>query len=245
MDAILDTLAAFLPEFDLEVTLEYLPLLLDATLITLYLSVLSGIFGTIIGAACAIIRITPLSFPNRMISVYIWLMRGLPTLIFILFVYYGLPAFGIELDPFPSAVIALSLNAGAFWGEIFRAGIEAVPSGQWDAGRSLGLRFGPLMFKIVLPQAFRIVVPPYLNGLITLAKDTSLVSAITVTELTLTAQRAYASSFRPLEILTVATILYLIMTSTLMVAQYATERRLRLPGSVATFRERRTQGARA
>jgi ABC-type amino acid transport system permease subunit len=98
------------------------------------------------------------------------------------------------------------------------------------------------MYKVIFPQAFRIVIPPYLNGLITLAKDTSLVSAITVTELTLTAQRAYASSFRPLEILTVATILYLILTSMLMVAQQATERRLRLPGSVASFRDRRTQG---
>ena len=245
MDVILDTLAAMLPEFDLEVIRAYLPLLLDATLVTVYLSILSGIIGTIIGATCAIIRITPLSFPNRVVSVYIWLMRGLPTLIFILFVYYGLPAFSIALDPFPAAVIALSLNAGAFWGETFRAGVEAVPSGQWDAGRALGLGFGPLMFKIILPQAFRIVVPPYLNGLITLAKDTSLVSAITVSELTLTAQRAYASSFRPMEILTVATILYLILTSTLMVAQYATERRLRLPGSVAGLRERRTQDYRA
>ena len=148
----------------------HLPLLLDATLVTVYLSILSGIIGTIIGATCAIIRIMPLSFPNRVVSVYIWLMRGLPTLIFMLFVYYGLPAFSIVLDPFPAAMIALSLNAGAFWGETFRAAVEAVPSGQWDAGRALGLGFGPLMFKIILPQAFRIVVPPYLNGLITLAR---------------------------------------------------------------------------
>lgn len=134
---------------------------------------------------------------------------------------------------------------GAFWGEIFRAGIKAVPSGQWDAGRGLGLRFGPLMLKVIFPQAFRIVVPPYLNGLITLAKDTSLVSAITVTELTLTAQRAYSSSFRPLEILTVTTILYLILTSALMVAQQATERRLSMPGSVAAgLRELRMQDSR-
>ena len=245
MDINLGMLEAILPEFDLEVIHAYLPLLLKATLVTMYLAFLSGIFGTIIGVACAVIRITPFVILNRVISFYIWLMRGLPTLILILFVYYGLPAFSIVLDPFPAAVLALSLNAGAFWAEIFRAGIEAIPMGQWDAARALGLRFRPLMSKVIFPQAFRIVVPPYLNGLITLAKDTSLVSAITVTELTLTAQRAYASSFRPLEILMVATILYLILTSTLMVAQQITERRLRLPSSVASFRELRTQVRRA
>jgi His/Glu/Gln/Arg/opine family amino acid ABC transporter permease subunit len=217
--------------FDLDVIAQYLPLLLQAALVTLELSVMAGLLGTAIGLACALTGLLPNAglgrVARRAVAGYVWLMRGLPPLVVVLFSYYGMPGLGIALEPYPAAVGALAFSVGAFWAEIFRAGIEAVPTGQWDAGRALGLRTGAMLRTVVLPQAFRVVLPPYVNGLVALVKETSLVSVITVRELTLVSQRAYSASFRPFEILTMTALLYLAMTSILMAAQLALERRFR------------------
>lgn len=215
--------------FDLDVIVQYLPLLLQAALVTVELSIMAGLLGTAIGLGCALTRLLPDAgvgrAAQRAVSGYIWLMRGLPPLVVVLFSYYGMPGLGVALEPYPAAVGALGFSVGAFWAEIFRAGIEAVPAGQWDAGRALGLRTGAMLRSVVLPQAFRVVLPPYVNGLVALVKETSLVSVITVRELTLVSQRAYSASFRPLEVLTMTALLYLAMTSVLMAAQLALERR--------------------
>jgi ABC-type amino acid transport system permease subunit len=204
--------------FDLDVIAQYLPLLLQAALVTLELSIMAGLLGTAIGLVCALTGLLPNAGPGRAarqaVGCYVWLIRGMPGL-------------GIALEPYPAAVGALAFSVGAFWAEIFRAGIEAVPAGQWDAGRALGLRTGAMLRTIVLPQAFRVVLPPYVNGLVALVKETSLVSVITVRELTLVSQRAYSASFRPFEILTMTALLYLAMTSILMAAQLTLERRFR------------------
>ncbi len=212
--------------FDFDVVWEYLPLLLRACITTLEISAASAVLGTIIGLGCALLRGMGYRIPNVILRVYIWMMRGLPPLVVVLFTYYGLPFFSISLDPLTAGIAAIALSVGAFWAEIFRSGIEAIPVGQWDAARALGFKRIFILRLVVLPQAFRIIVPPYLNGLIALVKETSLVSAITVHDLTMTSQRAYAASFRPFEILTTSALLYLCMTSTIMGLQEYIERRM-------------------
>jgi His/Glu/Gln/Arg/opine family amino acid ABC transporter permease subunit len=207
-----------------DVFVEYAPLLLRAALVTIELAIASSIVGTLIGMICALLQVGGARAIVVVVRIYIWIMRGLPPLVVLIFTYYALPAFSIELEPFPAAVIAIGMGAGAFWAEVFRAGIVAIPAGQWDAARALGLRAYLVLWRVVLPQAFRIILPPYVNGLISLVKETSLASAVTLGELTLASQRAYSASFRPVEILTMTAILYLAMTSCLMVIQASLER---------------------
>jgi His/Glu/Gln/Arg/opine family amino acid ABC transporter permease subunit len=207
-----------------DVFVEYAPLLLRAALVTIELSIASSVVGTAIGMICALLQVGGPRAIVVVVRIYIWIMRGLPPLVVLIFTYYALPAFSIELEPFPAAVIAIGMGAGAFWAEVFRAGIVAIPAGQWDAARALGLRSHIVLLRVVLPQAFRIILPPYVNGLISLVKETSLASAVTLGELTLASQRAYSASFRPVEILTMTAILYMAMTSFLMVIQSWLER---------------------
>jgi len=128
-------------------------------------------------------------------------------------IYYGLPQFGLSLNPFWSGVLALALNTGAYNAETIRAGILSVPKGQVEAARSLGMGPGLTMRRIILPQALRLIVPPLGNNFVILIKDTSLVSTITLVELTLTAQRLIGSTYKPFEMYLMAALLYAVMTT--------------------------------
>ena len=202
------------------------PLLVDALAMTVFLGVTSFLIGSVIGLAVALARL----FGGRALRVlavaYVSILRGTPLLIQLLLVYFGLPQFGIILEPVPAAIIALSLHAGAYLAENFRAGILAVDKGQWEAAYSIGMPFAKAFRRVAFPQAARVAIPPVGSRFIALMKDTSLASVVTVVELTAVAESIGASTFRYLEMFVIVAVIYWVINSLLSVGQEVLERRL-------------------
>jgi polar amino acid transport system permease protein len=198
---------------DWNIIIHYFPFLLTGALLTLKISVLSLVLGLAFGlvaALCKLAKNKVLSWPAKF---YIWLIRSTPLLVQLFIIYFGFPQMGIDLGPFWSGVLGLALNVGAYNAETIRGGIISVPKGQTEAARSLGMSNALSMRRIILPQALRIIIPPLGNNFVILIKDTSLVSTITLVELTLTAQRLIGSTYKPFEMYLMAAVLYAILTS--------------------------------
>lgn len=185
-----------------------LPFLLDATIMTIVLAIVSMLIALVIGFFTALARISKLKVLKGIAKFYVSLFRGTPLLVQIFVIYYGLPQINIALNPIPSGIIALSLNAGAYLSESFRAAIISVDHGQWEAAESLGMTYGQALRRIILPQSIRIAIPTLSNTYIVLIKDTSLVSVITVTELLQMSTLIIAKTFEPLTIYLVAAVIY-------------------------------------
>ncbi|MBM7599399.1 cystine transport system permease protein [Virgibacillus halotolerans] len=196
---------------DVSIIIEALPPLLKATVITILLAVVSIVIALILGFFTALARIGKLKLLKFIGTVYVSMFRGTPLLVQLFVIYYGLPQINIELDPIPSGILALSLNAGAYLSESFRAAILAVDKGQTEAAVSMGMTYGEAMRRIILPQSIRIAIPTLSNTYIILIKDTSLVSVITVTELLQMSTLIIAKTFEPLTIYLVAAVLYWIV----------------------------------
>ncbi|MDY6848641.1 MAG: amino acid ABC transporter permease [Geoalkalibacter sp.] len=199
---------------DWSVIVHYFPFLLKGALLTLQISAVSLVLGLAVGlvaALCILSRNPLLQWPARF---YVWIVRATPLLVQLFLIYFGLPQFGVDFSPFWSGVLALALNTGAYNAETIRAGILAVPKGQIEAARSLGMGPSLTMRRIVLPQAVRMIIPPLGNNFVILIKDTSLVSTITLVELTLTAQRLIGSTYKPFEMYLMAALLYAVLTTT-------------------------------
>jgi polar amino acid transport system permease protein/cystine transport system permease protein len=222
---------------DFGVAWKFLPILLHASLLTIALFVLSQVLGTLAAFFVALARMSPRAWLRRPAAAYIWVVRGTPLLLHLFFVYYAAPAIGITLDAFPAAIIAMSASAAAYNAEIIRAGLQAVHRGQLEAAHAVGMTYGQVVRRIVLPQAVRIVVPPYMGNAISHCKNSSLASVITVPELMLTAQMIYSSTYRAIEILTVTGLIYLVLTSCLSALQMYLEH-------VTTYERRGLGGAR-
>ena len=201
---------------DFTVAWKFLPILLQASLMTIALFVLSQLLGTIAAFFVALARMSPRAWLRRPAIVYIWVVRGTPLLLHLFFVYYAAPAFGITLDAFPAAIIAMSASAAAYNAEIIRAGLAAVHRGQLEAAYAVGMTYGQVVR--------RIIVPPYMGNAISHCKNSSLASVITVPELMLTAQMIYSSTYRAIEILSVTGLIYLALTSCLSALQMYLER---------------------
>ncbi|RKT27444.1 amino acid ABC transporter membrane protein (PAAT family) [Paraburkholderia sp. RAU2J] len=206
-----------------------LPVLAQGAVLTVKFAVLSMIFGLIAGAMLALMGISHNRLLNWIARIYVSIMRGTPLLVQIFVIYYGLPSFGISLDPTPAGVIALSANVAAYLSESMRGAILGIPSGQWLAAYSLGLSRRQTLRYVIAPQALRIAVPSLSNSLISLIKDTSLVSVITVTELLRSAQEMIASTYQPLPLYLAAAAVYWALCQVLEWAQRWYERRLALP----------------
>jgi polar amino acid transport system permease protein len=196
--------------------------------VTVGLTIVAGLFGVLFGVLAALSKLSKLPPLRWVANFYIWVIRGTPLLVQVLFVFLALPVLvpGLQLSDFNSAVVALAVNAGAYNAEAIRAGILAVHRGQTEAARSLGLT--PLMtFRdIVFPQAFRISLPPLVNNIVALLKDSSLAYTIGVVELTNIGNRVQAATFQPVpSLVTVATI-YLLLTTVLTQISSAIERQL-------------------
>jgi len=170
-------------DFEFALFMESLPALLKGAQLTLTLTIVCVILGLVIGVIGGLARVSSYAFISGPALAFVTLMRGVPTLVTILFLYYGLPSIGAVWEPFTVAVIALSMTNGAYVTEIVRAGIQGVDRGQMRAARSLGMSYGLAMRRIVLPQALRRVLPPITNESITLLKNTSLVSVIALSDL--------------------------------------------------------------
>lgn len=193
---------------------KYMPLLLDGALMTVLISTASMALAITLGLFVAIARLYGPAPVRVLAVVYVEFFRGIPVLLLLVFLYYGLPTFPpyLKLDAHVAAILAFGLNYGAYEAEIYRAGILSIPLGQWEAAASLGMP-PPLTFRrIVLPQAFRVILPPMTNDFVALFKDTSVVSVIAVAELTFQYQKLTKSGGSFLEIGLATAALYLIMS---------------------------------
>jgi His/Glu/Gln/Arg/opine family amino acid ABC transporter permease subunit len=188
------------------------PILLTGAWWTLRLTLLALLFGIPLGLFVALGRISPLPPLSAAAAVYVEVIRGTPLLVQIFFIYFVLPAVGITLPELPAALIALSVNAGAYIAEIFRAGIQSIEVGQMEAARSLGMSYPRAMRLVILPQALRRVLPPLTNEGIALLKDSSLVSVMGMTELTRRGQELSSSYASPMTIWPAVALFYLLMT---------------------------------
>lgn len=189
------------------------PILLKATTVTVQLTTISVVLGTVIGIIVALLKLSKNKLILTVASLYTWIIRGTPMLLQLFFFYYGLPFVGIKLEPMSAAIIGLSLNSGAYMAEIIRGGILSVDKGQFEACKALGFTYGQTMRRVILPQTIRVLIPSVGNEFITMLKDTSLVSAIAMEELMRAAQQVYSSNFRPMEPFFIAACIYLALTT--------------------------------
>ncbi|MGE6579186.1 amino acid ABC transporter permease [Paenibacillus xylanexedens] len=194
--------------------------------VTLELSFFGVLFGTLLGVIMALMRISRIWPIKFVASAYIELIRGTPMLVQILIIHYGLTVVGVNLPAFMSGVVALTMNSSAYMAEVFRAGIQAIDKGQTEASRSLGMTNGMTLRYIILPQAFRNMLPAIGNEFIIIIKDSSLVSMIGIAEIIYTARTIQGVTFQPLAPLLVAAGLYFIITFTLANLLSWLERRL-------------------
>lgn len=215
--------------FDLVV--HTLPVLAKGAALTMKFAVASMVLGLIVGLLVALVRIGS----NRLLSAiaqgYVSLMRGTPLLVQMFVVYYGLPDIGISLDPTAAGIFTLTLNAGAYLSESMRGAILGIGRGQWAASHSLGLTHVQTLRHVICPQALRLAVPSLGNTLISLIKDTSLVSVITVTELLRSTQEVIASTFQPLPLYLAAAAIYWVRSTLLARLQGRIETRCALPSA--------------
>jgi polar amino acid transport system permease protein len=207
---------------------EWWPFISKGVIVTFELSIISMICAVVLALSAALARLSRVASINSFASLYVSLMRGTPLFLQFIFIYSALPQFGprFVLAAFPSAVLALSLNYGAYMSEIFRAGIQAVSRGQIEAAYALGMTPWQTMRRIVLPQALRIITPDIGNQFIAMQKDTSLASAITLLELMGLAHQAGAPRQHYFEALVVAAIWYWLMTIVLSYFQRKLEHRM-------------------
>jgi polar amino acid transport system permease protein len=205
---------------------EWWPFISRGVLITLGLSVISIVCAIILALLAALARLSRVAPLNSLANLYVSLMRGTPLFLQFIFIYFALPQLGLLLNSFTSAIVALSLNYGAYMSEIFRAGIQAVGRGQSEAAQALGMTSWQTMRRIVLPQAFRIITPDIGNQFIAMQKDTSLASSIALLELMGLARQAGAPRQRFFEALIVAALWYWLLTLVLSFFQTRLEHRM-------------------
>jgi cystine transport system permease protein len=203
-----------------------LPLLEGTVKGTLPLTAISFVLGLVLALVVALMRLSPVAPVRALARGYVSLIRGTPLLLQLFIIYYGLPSIGATIDPFPSAVIAFTLNVGGYASEVVRASILAVPRGQWEAAATVGMGYPTTLRRIVLPQATRVAVPPLSNTLIALVKDTSLASTIQVTELLRKAQEAAAPTYEFFALYGVAALYYWVICLALSFTQSRLETRL-------------------
>ena len=202
-------------DVNVELIQSAVPLLLSGAAITIEITALSVFFGMLIGIVVALIRLSGVKVLRWLGNVYVDFIRGTPLLIQIFLVYFALPSIiGHRVDAFFAAISACSINSGAYVAEVFRGGIQSIDIGQMEAGRSLGMTWWQTMRYIILPQAFKRIIPPLGNEFIAMLKDSSLVSVIGFEELTRRGQLIIARTYASFEIWMAVAIIYLILTFT-------------------------------
>ena len=188
--------------------------LAEGSLVTLQLFLITLLLAVPLGLALALVRISRFRVASQAVNGYIWLMRGTPLMLQLLFIYFALPfvpVIGIKLPDFPAAIVAFVLNYAAYFAEIFRAGIQSIGRGQYEAARVLGMTYPQTMRRIVLPQVIKRILPPVSNETITLVKDTSLIYVLAMNDLLRAARGIVQRDFSTTPFV-VAAAFYLIMT---------------------------------
>jgi cystine transport system permease protein len=210
----------------IQLVLDSAPFLLKGTLFTLQLSLGGMVFGLILGFILALMRLShfwPLSWISRF---YVSVFRGTPLIAQLFMIYYGLPQFGIELDPIPAAMIGLSLNTAAYTSETLRAAISSIEKGQWEAAASIGMNPWQTLRRVILPQAARTALPPLGNSFIGLVKDTSLAATIQVPELFRQAQLVTSRTLEVFTMYLAASVIYWVLATVLSFLQNRLEDRV-------------------
>ena len=219
MSGLLDTF------FNAEVMARAFPMLMRGLVNSFYLTVAAVSIGTFCGILTCLARLYGPA-PLRYLAIgFIDVFRALPILVVLIVIYYALPFVGIRFGSFTAAVIGLSIVMTAFTAEVFRAGIKAVPPGQFEAARALGLPFRPTLTKVILPQALRIAIPPQTSNLILIAKDTSLASVVAMPDLLKEAQDAQALMANPSPLIAAAMIYLIILWPMVRLVAYLEKRR--------------------
>lgn len=201
-------------------------LLIPGLTVTIPLTLISFVVGLALAIAVALVRVAKVPVIQRIAQFYVWVFRGTPLLVQLFVIFFGLPSVGIVVPAFPSAIIAFSLNVGAYASETLRGAILAVPKGQIEAGLTTNLNYLTIMRLIVLPQAFKSAFPALFNTFISLVKDTSLATNITVAEMFMAAQRIVATTYEPLVLYCEVGLIYLAFCTVLTWLQGICERQL-------------------
>ncbi|CAM4189689.1 cysteine ABC transporter permease [Bacillus manliponensis] len=203
----------------------FMPLLKEALLSTIPLTLISFTIGMILATLTALARISNNRILQWIARVYVSIIRGTPLLVQLFIIFYGLPTLEINIDPYPAAVIGFSLNVGAYASEIIRASILSIPKGQWEAAYTIGMTYPQALKRVILPQATRVSIPPLSNTFISLVKDTSLASLILVTEMFRKAQEIAASNYEFLIVYFEAGLIYWAICFVLSIGQDMLEKR--------------------
>lgn len=206
--------------------IEFTPILLEGAFVTVQITLAALVLSTILGLGWALMRVS--RFPALVIfsKGAVNFLRGIPILVILFYAYFVLPEIGIQLSAFQAGTIGLGVAYSAYMAEVFRSGIAAVDPGQVEAAQSIGMRRWTIMRRVVLPQAFKISLPPYGNNLIMLLKDSSQTSAITVAELALQTKLIAASSFQNMTVFTLGAIGYLLLSIPLIIAVSRLEKKM-------------------
>jgi polar amino acid transport system permease protein len=209
---------------------EFLPILLKGAVVTVEITVCSFVLSTLLGLALALMRVSANKLLSSAAATVINVIRGLPIIVQLFYIYFVLPDLGVQLSAFQAGFIGLGIAYSVYQAENFRAGIEAIDRGQIEAAQSIGMRGPLIMRRVVLPQAFRIALPPYGNTLVMMLKDSSLASTITVAEMTRAGQLIASSTFQNMTVFTLVALLYLALSLPLVYGLRRLERRLGMKG---------------
>ena len=202
------------------------PYMLHGTLVTLEISACAMILASVVGGVMGLISASDQRIPRAIVRAYVYFVRGTPALVQIFLVYFALPRVGFEFSAFWSGVVALAFNSAGFIAEIVRAGLQSIDGGQTEAALSIGMTDRQSILFILLPQSLRRVTPPLTNEIITLVKNSSLLSVISITELTRSAQLIIAERFVPFELYAALAVYYLIIITMLSLGSEYLEKRL-------------------
>ncbi len=207
-------------EKTMELLISSFPKILEFGLkVTLPLAVIAFILSTVLAVLVAMVQFAEVPILKQICRFYIWVIRGTPLLVQLMVAFYGLPLIGIHANPFVMAVIVFTINEGAYSAETMRAAMEAVPAGQLEAGYCVGMNFMQIMWHIILPQSFRTAFPSLFNALISMVKDTSLASSITVVEMFTRTKQIAGQSYNYLPLYIEVAIVYLLFCTVLTFVQ--------------------------
>ncbi len=202
-----------------------MPRLLDGAVITLQLVVAALVLSVFLATALTVVRSSEIRPLVMAVNVYISFIRGTPLLVQLFLVFYVLPAIGLDFSPITAGIITLGFNSAAYSTEIMRGGLAAIPKGQWEAARALGLGPVTIWGRVILPQMFHLITPPLVNEFTLVIKTSPLVSVITVVEIMRVAQQIYNANYRPIEVLVGAAIIYFVIIFTVSRLGVRLERR--------------------
>ncbi|CAE6837334.1 amino acid ABC transporter permease [Paraburkholderia nemoris] len=206
--------------------LDFLPILLKGAVVTVEITFCAFVLSTLLGLVLALMRVSSNKLLSHAAATFINVIRGLPIIVQLFYIYFVLPDLGVQLSAFQAGFIGLGVAYSAYQAENFRAGIQAIDHGQIEAAQSIGMRNALIMRRVILPQAFRIALPPYGNTLVMMLKDSSLASTITVAEMTRAGQLIASSTFQNMTVFTLVALLYLALSLPLVYGLRRLERRL-------------------